>query len=360
MKECDLLVVGNGYDLALGYKTKYEDFLQNIKKALSFESFAEYCNNLKENEQYLKNDVFFDKCCKNKNNYFIKYLFAKNEALKNWSDVETELASILKSFDKCFGDIKSYQGQEFVLRTDAINSESIFEIITNDIWYKIECRKYNDSAYLIEDMNFNPVSNVNYFYDRIEEFKKKFVDLLYKDFENVKDLLCQYLLLVSNDNTNKSKFDLQTKKIISYNYTKIAQIANEKRDAEVNYIHGNIDRGIVLGIDPSIQFNYERFSKFDKTIQRVTLNNYCSSLKNFINTSQRIVYIGLSFDSNDETSLSILLSNDKLCHIIVYKDKEDLNDKTVNIKKLLGYKKFTDMINSKTIYFISNDSIVSN
>ncbi|GEM_PF-5780345 len=86
---CNILVVGNGYDLALGLKTKFKDFFLFLSLSYFYNFFLEFSLNIKssfeprENQCQVEQELhkctnikFYKECDKKYKNYesFINYI----------------------------------------------------------------------------------------------------------------------------------------------------------------------------------------------------------------------------------------------------------------------------------------------
>ena len=77
----DVLVIGNGFDLAHGLKTSYKNFLESCTK--------------KKLEDYTENKHSYRDYCKN--NLWMKHFLKRQEELgDNWIDLENEIYDVIK------------------------------------------------------------------------------------------------------------------------------------------------------------------------------------------------------------------------------------------------------------------------
>lgn len=88
-----LVILGNGFDLDLGLKTSYKDFM-----------YSDECQRL----------------VKNRNNYLINRIY-NNLKLQNWIDVESELKSFAREFNDCSADFYNRINIEYKQLTDALH-----------------------------------------------------------------------------------------------------------------------------------------------------------------------------------------------------------------------------------------------
>lgn len=108
----NILVIGNGFDLAHGLPTKYTDFLgfverfENLKKSSMIMSNGGLSNTAKPIYKYLDKLIFenrklsfeLDKLISL--NIWIEYFFGNEKYIKeNWIDFESEISKVIRSLD---------------------------------------------------------------------------------------------------------------------------------------------------------------------------------------------------------------------------------------------------------------------
>lgn len=110
----NILVLGNGFDLAHGLPTKYTDFLDWIKKYYDFYSYAtrKRTAGYKESNEFILqyfNNLFYDESNKDvcdeiynlvHENMWIDYFLENPRYQKeNWIDFESEISRVIQSLD---------------------------------------------------------------------------------------------------------------------------------------------------------------------------------------------------------------------------------------------------------------------
>ncbi|MCI9127412.1 MAG: hypothetical protein HFG28_09470 [Eubacterium sp.] len=133
----DILVIGNGFDLAHGLPTKYTDFLEWEKKFQDFYLYATRRRTASYKEadssilQYF-NNLFYDEnnrdiCDEIYNltheNVWIEY-FLENPLYQkeNWIDFESEISTVIQSIEKSMGTDNFYE-PVFVLENKFFNNK---------------------------------------------------------------------------------------------------------------------------------------------------------------------------------------------------------------------------------------------
>ncbi len=337
----DILVIGNGFDLAHGLPTRYIDFLEWIKK--------EY-NLLKDDSYRLE----IENCINNNFwiNYFLSHSLYKKE---NWIDFESEILKIIKKLDEDM----LYTHSGLYSPIPALSSKIIVE---------------DDDKYSL----YNHVIR-----EKSEKIKyKNIIDMLYNDLNRLIRALEIYLYeYVGNIEIKKKSKDIDNihiDYILSFNYTNtFKKCYNKKERIIYDYIHGeaNIDHTIetnnmVLGIEeylPEYRKNKDvEFIAFKKFYQRIYKKTGCQ-YKEWVNTIRRqwenlsesqkkdipnnmnkiyfrnekyfihnLYIFGHSLDTTDGDVLRDLILNDNVYSTIFYHTKEVMGQQIANLVKIIG------------------------
>ncbi|MBE7014423.1 MAG: hypothetical protein E7419_04355 [Ruminococcaceae bacterium] len=245
--------IGNGFDLNQNLKTSYPEFLKTY---------------LPEKEE--DSDI-------------VKYFKKKLEQYNCWSDLESSLGKILIHYDE----------------------ETIDDFIKglNDI-------KKCLSLYLSEQEK-----KFKYKFRKIKKELKRTFAMYY----NKKGYLYPFFdLYADNSENNEINF-------ITFNYTKIlnkmvAKIRKKRYSfdtktthnsiGQVISIHGNTNKGFILGLNDKSQINNDKLKNNDKLLQhiiksnQVTTMNRCNThneVQKIIENSDIIYVYGMSFGETDAT-----------------------------------------------------------
>lgn len=383
----NILVIGNGFDLAHGLPTKYGDFLEFVKvirqivktKQLNGACYTynninsyigDFANKLLENmiedscsfkqiwEELLDDNIWID--------YFLQCNMYEKD---NWIDFESEISDVIQHLDKdMHGMNKTYKLEEE------------FESISNGFLN----RKFYESQKTFKDLRDRLLSDLN---------------KLIRAFEIY---LCNY---VKNIKVNKKSPDIESLEdigyVLSFNYIDTyTNIYGAKRDIVYDYFHGKADidntietNNMVLGIDeyltePAKNENID-FVAFKKFYQRIYKGckalavNWCADIKkeseysiysrkfmleeqigyelvseennNFYTWEQfekraftydkeyekkhprhNLYIFGHSLDVTDKDILRELILNDNVNTTIFYPDKKELGKKIANLVKVIG------------------------
>ena len=97
----NILVIGNGFDLAHGLKTKYEDFLKFTQTYLEYDEAYRKKPEIKEElEGLIKDNLWLE--------YFYSiYESRKQEGKDGWIDFESEISQVIQVLDAYNLDIEN-------------------------------------------------------------------------------------------------------------------------------------------------------------------------------------------------------------------------------------------------------------
>lgn len=343
----DILVIGNGFDLAHELPTRYTDFLNFIN---GFSRYYRY-NNRKfhkneintEVKKYIDNLYTFssDSMAKQivqeiaeliKDNVWIKY-FNNININEGWVDFESEISKVIQTLDsmrlavkreikkgKNKVDMKSYQ--QVILHNFGIKSGNVR--LENLLQVKNKC---------IFDLNRLTRCLEIYLSDYVNSYPVKFK--IY-DIKNI-----------------------QVDKVLSFNYTNTYErVYNNygEQKIEYDYIHGkanifnSLDEcNLVLGIDEYLQDddrdNDNEYIQFKKFYQRIYKRTGCAYL-NWINQAKDLnIYIyGHSLDIADRDILVKLFNSENAKVTIFYHNKAALEGQIINLVKVIGQDKLIEKV----------------
>ena len=322
----NILLIGNGFDLAHGLPTKYTDFLEYVKVIKGIQNIEDLINN----NMYLVEKVEVQSLIED--NFWIYYfLECPIYQKENWIDFESEISRIIRSIDHDMNGV-DFDGQ--------------IRELTN---------KYLCDYYLHRGMKKNKfgewpgICKVTY---------RELRDDLLRDLNRLIRALEMYLYkLVERIPCNGILPDIQDicfDKVLSFNYTDTYQRKYDKRGkAEYDFIHGKVyaahsivTNNMVLGIDEERKNKDVEFIAFKKYYQRIYKETGCS-YKNWIeeiktdvsayNSKLHNLYIfGHSLDATDKDVLRDLILCDNIYTTIFYYNKDDFGTKIANLVKVIG------------------------
>lgn len=331
----DILVIGNGFDIAHGLPTKYKDFLyicSLVKYAKLSENedkttvFIDHNDEKKEKQLQEFFDIIgleaFEKLQKIiRSNFWINYFSERQKVVgSNWIDFENEIKVVL---EQLHGDM---------LRTkwDYIANTSI-----SNGYVKQYCNSHN------------LLNNKSTFRELFEKLLVEQKNLIYV-LELYMDGYVNKIRIKKRPYISRIHVD----KVLSFNYTSIYENNYAKSDTEFCYIHGKADINskksrIVLGFDDHYINDTQRVPElipFEKYYQRIVNENdnqYIdwtdeSGLRTISDPIENIYVFGHSFGTSDGDVLRKLLLYRNVKTTIYYHDEIDRAEKIKNLAMILG------------------------
>jgi hypothetical protein len=343
----NILIIGNGFDIAHDLKTTYKDFLgywAEVRPRAYLENY------LGASPHWKKEHI----------NVWFNYFSEKQQTLGDtWIDFETEIYDVIKriqkssSFPQYFslsdmslGFLKAITGNRhsYLTKFKQITFDDYEkfvrpELITNYAEYKY-CN--NPTMYLFK----NYKGLINFLYDQLRDFTKTFELYLVKELglaENISHLEQRLQYRLPND----IKWD-----IISFNYTStFYQLYPHAVNNSIVYVHGQATTNneycdLVLGthsfdrnrVDNNLPWDLNVFTKHNQRHKYNTIEAYQDLLKK-IKASEDVAIdiIGHSLDKTDHSILKYILTTNKNTRINIYYHDEEAQEKLINnITKIIG------------------------
>lgn len=334
--ENNLLIIGNGFDLAHSLKTSYNDFLNELKLSSNFHNYI-------INEE-IKCPKKYDKII---NSTLVRYLRNTREQ-NGWIDFENEIRNIISALSEFPEYLErqvdiSKKEEYFILRENQIPNLPLFLI------------------YILKSGNYRPPN-----YSKYKKFlKRDLKDLNEKIHNEIIDFILLFKCYISWINENYicdlehiPLFEnMDVAKVLTFNYTdtyrKVYQPNLNEND--VCWVHGRVlDNGngdIVMGAGSEYyDSKYDDFLDLFKFYQKYKFKTD-SQYENWIdvrkesNNFNKIYIYGHSLDSTDKDILKPFFEMN--CQIIIYcldeNNKYNLEKNLINILGMKSfYKKVTD------------------
>lgn len=387
----NILVIGNGFDLAHGLPTKYGDFLEFCERASRIYTYVQStgCYEYEEDnlnkweinseikdalknafesrklnrinnedgthyDNYSTNNALLDelnRCIKN--NVWLKYFLKCHTFIgENWIDFESEISRVVQSLDELIIVIS--------------NGGSHLDISKEKQEILISMMKASKGS--LRD-NYGNVKAV-----------EKYAQFLNKELERLIRALEIYIvefvggILINKNSTDINR--LNPDHVLSFNYSDTYEkLYGNGKKIEYDYIHGKADinntiesNNMVLGIDEYLPIDRKdkeiSFIAFKKYYQRIykgtgceykdwmyTIKESAKSIElklregypeqipfiKYTNDARHNLYIfGHSLDVTDKDILRDLILNDNVYTKIFYFNKIDLASKIANLVKVIG------------------------
>lgn len=294
-----LIIIGNGFDLKCGLKSRFEDYYNNYSEILeeleeaknSFDKFKDRNNG----KDILRNDIlsktnraYFGDSAGNlqeirviefkKISFWEYYFYKKKNSIYDWADVEKQL-------------------QEFLLDTRFENNQSISTCLINQFKFLKRTLSWNNEwAYLSGESNnysldeFNTTQTImeltfvliyNFHYDISLHSETYFYEFLFKQLNKFENNFKAYMR--HNNTSNYSNYMYANKRlmdqlnntensnVLSFNYT-LTNI-NVKKNIYFKAIHGSLSDHPIIGIDSKDILPNSPLFRFTKTYRIMTLAN---------------------------------------------------------------------------------------
>ena len=387
-----LTIIGNGFDLSLGAKTRYEDFFNCLKSAFESDTSEQFVNSLEHefvNEDNLSLLSDFFRLVKDaKDNFFVNYFINYNKAFDNWVSFETELTRIIRSFDLMLSLLNDSQSFELLPETfyfhilDEMELMSVIDVYPNNKFFQSETESlhpFDDTGLqdaIIFEICGGKFSNKCETYKTIADFTNSFPKDLYKDLCVFSDLFVSYLLAVENFRNEGIVFGpiLDSDFFINYNYTNYLDLMLSSSGCtplDIIHINGKVSHSserphnrIVFGIDSNTELKNVGFDVFTKTIQRSLYETDVCRLSRFLDNNIGLINVyGHSLSLADCESLRYVFDR---CEeggkptIKIYCLNELAKIEIVNnLRRILGKNRFDAYQRENKLFFpYSKEAIV--
>lgn len=274
----NILVIGNGFDLAHGLLTKYTDFLDfvkvikriyfanyhdicaeeawqklNIRNSTNKESLKEFFINIyntREVEEFkppqdvlsyiVKTNIFCDEFHRNiVNDIWVDYFLQCNMYQKeNWIDFESEISNVIQSLDQNMGH-GNFNSNIILLSNKFFNNK-----YTNNVPEYLQATAEEQEK----------IKKPEITYQELRDILLKGLDKLIRALEIY---LARYVEEIEISKISKDIKELDIDHVLSFNYTDtFEKLYGENNNIEYDYIHGKADNNntivtnnMVLGID---------------------------------------------------------------------------------------------------------------
>lgn len=359
----NILIIGNGFDLAHQLPTKYTDFLdflENVRilKEEMPQNLEQLSDKIDENlRQYLfnSNSSRLDINSKHQNYITEMYELSKDNLWITWFNQERKLNKTLGKYWIDFEAEISKVIQK--IESTLLELSPIEECIDNYNELRFELNKYPI---------FNLFINKIYDIDKSDEINmERITEKLHNDLNKL--IRCFEIYLedfVKNIDISQLSLDiynLNVDKILTFNYTNTYQKLYYT-DVDCDHIHGKADinnniesDNMVLGIDDYLnedeKFTNTNFIEFKKYYQRLIKGTNCdykkwideiNQTKSF--TKHNVYIFGHSLASTDRDVLLDFIENEKTIITIYYNNSNQYSDQICNLVHLIGPDKLNEWV----------------
>lgn len=366
----NILVLGNGFDIAHGLPTQYGDFLEFIRKYYGYKKADDISSRDEIFEEIIrlkteKTELYDEIGALTKENAWYQHFDSVYESRmidgKNgWIDFEREISNVVQIIDKFrIQIIKEYEHGSGNVNLNDWQIEQLKEII----WGKIHL-DYKSVKFSIDDI-------------------QKLKDRLVQDLNKIIRCLEIYLahcVHIEKNSTLALIEELDIHNVLSFNYTDTYKKLYDKGTKLIKYHHihgiakekGDVETcNMVLGIDEYLNDplkntdnEFVEFKKFFQRIFKGTGNIYTEWIsahkenlrifKHSPNPPTMNIYIfGHSLDNTDGDVLRNLILQEKTRTTIFYHSKKALGKQIANLVSVLGEDELIRRTNkgTQTIFF---------
>lgn len=349
----NILVIGNGFDLAHNLPTRYTDFLdfvdefssyyENIYPKVNFDKkvkISDILSTLIYNYQVpLVNDgnLIKEFYTLIENNVWITH-FKNSRESELWVDFENEISNIVTLLDKFVNTKEDNLSENIYLSSnkshiliDLNNFKKLETIVANfeNCFFQQDNNRYSIEKNLIVGIRDNIFNDLNKLTRALEIYlslvSETYTDLDILDY--IENLKVDHVLSFNYTNTFKKLYDKYEKSNIKYDfihgYAHIEREYPQNIDDDFSYFQYNVDTcNLILGIDEylpddekdknlfAVKFKkfYQRIYKRTGCVHKDWLKNYTSDVKesekrNDYSRRQNLPVANFSFDKTSEKIL---------------------------------------------------------
>ncbi|MEX6625787.1 AbiH family protein [Tenacibaculum salmonis] len=306
-----IVIIGNGFDLAHGLKTSYNDFANYYLNEIILTKIFYFENN----KQFLNKELLI-------------YL---NQNIMTFSDLSTESTD-----DKFLNDVSYFIQQN---KTDKVspflnsNNEYVKLLISNKLLGKLYSNSF-ENWFDIEQAYYEELKDI-YNLPKVNHNHK--LKILNNNLQEIKEALKKYLndkikptWSGSVNNSFESHFiDRENISFINFNYTNTINCYRDLANINFNiHIHNSLSEDIVFGYGDDTDEMYQQmkasknndFLKYFKTFDYLKSKNYRKVLNQLATFDKYdVLVIGHSLGGTDKTILKTILDTNSCENIELLK-----------------------------------------
>jgi hypothetical protein len=336
-----LILIGNGFDLAMGLKTSYNDFLfWYLKKLLRTSSLSELQQSyFKEGTKYhfYKNELVEISCTRKYNNSLVEFVEKKKDYI--------DLVECWNKEDHFTINYKSDFFRTIIQSsiTNWVDIEAIYYKILTDNLGRIETvRKLNDDFNIIKIELEEYLNTLDYSHIKTDKNNLLFTEQFFKGIANEEIIEVKQDDRISQDNSY----------FLNFNYTDSLDILldNFKDDYvikyQINHIHGKLfsnEEKMIFGFGDEMDENYKKIEELNDNIHFENIKSFkyfqsanYRNLMRFLNSNEYQVFVyGHSCGLSDRVMLNEIFENKncKSIRIFYYNNENDFINKTMEISR---------------------------
>lgn len=370
-----ILILGNGFDIAMDRKTKYTDFIEFEKQLFS--------NPDEELLEFLKaKNISIEKY---KDNLYLKFINGNEETLgKNWSNIELMISQLADA-------IMYFKENSSLLYSNQFNRPLARIIEQHKIDWRMSAN-YSSKSYIADTF-------LSLFDEKGWSFLEREValDELNNEFIRQLDLLIELLEIYlsyldyldfdiqrieARPTALDAISDLSNSSVLNFNYTNTSSRLYGTSEEKTHFIHGRIDldrifsriNTMVFGIEDKendvnsdlipYQKYYQRVvketgNKFEEFFKR-TFYDIGDEFGSQLPNSKNIIVFGHSVDPLDKEIFQkcfALAENGKYDYrfVFTYFDEHAKRSIIKNLAIILGKEKLIELTGKRNVVFLKSD-----
>ena len=343
-----IIIIGNGFDLAHGLNTKYEDFVLWYLKTWVEKNNRGDVPKIGDKliDVKLKNSIFNKLClCFESGKKYLKYNVKPSKLLeriflsiktKGWADFESDYYELLKELLRKRNEVKNINDEFAFLQSlliqclnnvqkneikeelvdDDIKSKMLAPFVAKDIsveakdkWNDFIKRRLNDSE-LIDNIELYKPSDAESGLKNVHEFKNAYKDQI--EFMGIDS--------IDGDALPQDMLYPDRMMLLNFNYTTTADLyMPEDPHFILNHIHGELAKpeSVIFGYGDESDDEYKRLQKINDNeyLRHIKTNRYLETpnyrdLLSFIDSAPfQVCIMGHSCGLSDKTLLKTLFEH---------------------------------------------------
>lgn len=378
-----ILILGNGFDIAMGRKTKYEEFI-------------EFTNDLSSRKKYIVNFRKFIKQYKKiklsnyKDNLYLKFINENKDTLgENWSNLEIMISQLAdgmkyfkensKEFFECYGLANESEFDNYLLDISNYNAKRYLVKIAEE---KNDTLGFDNSEkeLLIEALNNVFIKELDLLIELLEIYLS-YLDYLDFEIDEIK----------AKPTALDAVSALSNSSVLNFNYTNTSSHLFGTFEEKTHFIHGRIDldrqtnriNTMVFGIEDKendvnsdlipYQKYYQRvvketgnkfeefFIKRNYTVKNTSIAGRAVSSRVLV--SKNIIIFGHSVDPLDKEifqkcfALAESAENGKYDYRFIFTYYDDAAKRSIvkNLAIILGKEKLVELTGKGNVVFVKSD-----
>lgn len=365
-----ILILGNGFDLAMGRKTSYKDFLEFAEKLFPIPD-KEYENFLTEHK--ISTEKYED-------NLYLRYIREKRTTLgENWSNLEIMISRLAEAIDYFKSNTNLLYNNDlnvpkdlsiemlqdrFVTESNSIAKSYIagifLELFYQQKWKNLErneaLNQFND---IFIDHLYSLTELLEIYLTYVEEFEVSFYKFQQTALNAISEIENSYVINFNYTHTFNELFNIPIEKTHFIH----GEINLKRLDYEINtMVFGIEDKGneINNGLIPYQKF-YQRIVKetgnmYEKFFTDRSKDNIWGS-KPFLN----IVVFGHSVDPLDKEifrkCFDLLKNSSDYRFIFTYYDDPTKRSIIKNLVIILGKDRLVELTGQRKVVFVKSEDV---